>query len=84
MNQKPNQVDINYTAFEKKLPSLLPTHGGKFALMRDGEIVEFFDTARDAYAAGQKIFEKDKIFSVQGVTETPINLGFFSYALPEQ
>jgi len=83
-NQESNQIDINYAAFEKKLPGLLPVHRGKFALMRDGEIVEFFDTVRDAYIAGQKIFEKDKIFSIQEVVEIPVNLGFFSYAIPQR
>jgi hypothetical protein len=42
--------------------------------MRDGKIVEFFDTARDAFLAGQKLFEEDKLFSVQEVVETPVDL----------
>lgn len=50
--------------------------------MRDGQIVEFFDTARDAYIAGQKVFEDDLLFSIQEVIETPVDLGFFSHALP--
>ncbi len=78
------QVSINYKAFEQKLPELLLAYRGKFALMRNGEIVEFFDTVRDAYVAGQKLFEKDKMFSVQEVVETPIDLGFFSHALPQR
>jgi hypothetical protein len=52
--------------------------------MRDGQIIEFFDTARDAYIAGIKLFDKDRLFSVQEVIETPIDLGFFSHALPER
>ena len=83
-NQNLNQVEINYEAFEKKLPSLLPTHRGKFALMRNEEIIEFFDTARDAYFAGLKIFEKDKLFSVQQIIDTPVDLGFFSHAIPQR
>lgn len=75
------EVERNYKVFEEKLPSLLASHRGKFALMRDGEIVEFFDTARDAYVTGLKLFEKDRLFSVQEVAETPIDLGFFSHAL---
>jgi hypothetical protein len=78
------QVESNYKAFEQKLPDLLATHRGKFALMRDGQIIEFFDTARDAYIAGIKLFDKDRLFSVQEVIETPIDLGFFSHALPER
>lgn len=76
------QVENNYKAFQVQLPSLLSSHRGKFALMRDGQIIEFFDTARDAYVAGQKMFSKDRLFSVQEVIDTPIDLGFFSHAMP--
>ena len=77
------QIEQNYYAFAKQLPQLAARHNGQFALMRDGEIVEFFDTARDAYVAGQKLFAEDKLFSVQEITVTPIDLGFFSHALPQ-
>lgn len=72
----------NYEAFAKKLPELLPAHRGKFALMRDGEVTEFFDTAGDAYLAGQKLYP-DGGFSVQEVTDVPVDLGFFSHAVPQ-
>jgi len=78
------QVKANYLAFEKKVPELLASYRGKFALMRNGEIIDFFDTARDAYIAGQKLYSQDNLFSVQEVIETPVDLGFFSYAMPQQ
>jgi hypothetical protein len=78
------QVETNYKVFQKKLPSIMEAHRGKFALMRDGQIIEFFDTARDAYLAGQKLYKKDKLFSVQEVIETPADLGFFSHAMPQR
>jgi len=78
------QVETNYKAFHEKLQSILTTFRGKFALMRDGQIIEFFDTARDAYVAGQKIFKQDQLFSIQEVTETPVDLGFFSHAMPQR
>jgi hypothetical protein len=74
------QVKRNYEAFAQKLPDLLATHRGKFALMHDAEIVEFFDTVGDAYRAGQKLFS-DQDFSIQEVTDSPADLGFFSYAV---
>ena len=74
------QIDRNYQAFQQQFPSLIATQRGKFALMRDGQIIEFFDTARDAYIAGQRLFEQEKLFSVQEVTDTPVDLGFFSHA----
>jgi hypothetical protein len=78
------EVDRNYAAFMKGLPSLLPAHRGKFALMRQGKIVEFFDTARDAHVAGRELFKEDGLYSVQEVTETPVDLGFFSHAVPQR
>jgi hypothetical protein len=78
------QIENNYRAFQVALPSLVASHRGKFALMRNGEIVEFFDTARDAYVAGEKIFASDHLFSVQEVIETPVDLGFFSHAVPQR
>lgn len=76
------QIENNYEAFQLELPSLLTSHRGKFALMRDGKVVDFFDTARDAYVAGQRVFENDLLFSIQEVIDTPVDLGFFSHALP--
>jgi hypothetical protein len=75
------QIRWNYEVFRQKLPELLVAHPGKFALMHDGEIVEFFDTAHDAYVAGKKLFEAPHPFSVQEIIDPPANLGFFSHAL---
>lgn len=78
------QVQRNYTAFQQKLPELITAHRGKFALMRDGEVIDFFDTARDAFVAGQRIYAQDKLFSVQEVIDTSVDLGFYSHALPQR
>jgi hypothetical protein len=75
-----NQADRNFEAFQKKLPDLLAAHAGKFALMHDGEIVDFFDTVTDAVKFGHAQFG-DANFSVQEVTSQNVNLGFYSYAL---
>ena len=75
------QIEANFTAFQQSLPGLLASHRGKFALMHDQEIVEFFDTARDAFHSGQKLFA-DGLFSVQEVVDVPVDLGFFSHAVP--
>jgi hypothetical protein len=79
---KPNlaEVERNYAAFAQKLPALLKTHRGKFALMRHGEIAAFFDTLSDTVRSGKLKFE-DGDFSVQEVTDRSVNLGFYSYAL---
>ncbi len=76
------EIEGNYKAFMEQLPALLSTHAGKFALMRHAEIVEYFDTARDAVTAGERLFSDDRLFSVQEVIETPADLGYFSHAVP--
>ena len=70
-------IDENYAAFEKELPELMLRHPGRFALMRNAGIVDFFDTARDAVIAGEHLYEDDE-FSIQEVTMTPVNLGRYS------
>jgi hypothetical protein len=77
-----DEVERNYAAFVQALPGLLPTHRGQFALMREGKIVEFFDTARDAHVAGRALYQVDGRYSVQEVTDVAADLGFFSHAVP--
>ena len=38
------QIERNYRAFQEQLSSLAAIQRGKFALMRDGQIIEFFET----------------------------------------
>jgi hypothetical protein len=72
------EVDRNYDIFMRQLATLLPEHRDQYALMRDGEIVGFFAKPGDAYRAGLELFP-DEIFSLQEVTDEPIDLGFFSH-----
>ena len=71
MDEHQKQVDDNYVAFHKRLPDLLLDCRGKFALMRNREIVEYFDTAHDAYKAGLLLY-KDGMFSQQEVKDANI------------
>jgi hypothetical protein len=73
-----SEVDRNYDAFVRLLADILPRHRDKLALMRDGKIVDYFDKPGDAYRAGLEHFP-DGIFSIQEVTEEPIDLGFWSH-----
>jgi hypothetical protein len=61
------EVEANFAAFREKLPELLKTHAGKFAVIRHGEIVEFFDTISDVANFAAQMF-KDDMYSVQEVT----------------
>jgi hypothetical protein len=72
------QVDENYDAFMRMLSSLLPEHRDQYALMRDREVAGFYDTPRQALEAAAQKFP-DGIFSIQDVTDEPIDLGFWSH-----
>lgn len=77
---KTAEVRANFAAFQSRLPELLKTHAGKFAVMRRGEIVEYFDTLTDAARFGARMYPDD-MYSVQEVTDRRIELGLFSVAL---
>jgi len=72
------EVDQNYDAFMRMLASLLPEHRDEYALMRDRKIVGFFKKPGEANRAGVETFT-DGIFSIQEVTDEPIDLGFWSH-----
>jgi hypothetical protein len=74
-----HQVDINYDAFQRMLGSILESHRDQYALMRDREIVGYFDKPGSAYDAGKQRFS-DGFFSIQEVTTEPLHLGFWSVA----
>ena len=77
------QVSLNYEAFHKLLPDLLPQNLGKFALMSDGSVVGIFDDAMGAYAAGNSQFGLGN-FSMQKIIDRPVDLGYFSHALRQR
>jgi len=72
------EVDRNYDAFNRMLSSIIGEHRDQLALMRDGKIVGFFETPRAALEAADKLFP-DQVFSIQEVTDEPIDLGFWSH-----
>lgn len=73
------QVKLNYEAFKKLLPTLLKDEN-KFALMRDGELIAVYDTLNDVIVTAEKIYP-DGRWSVQKITNKPINLGWRSRAV---
>lgn len=72
------EVDQNYDAFQRMLNAWLPCHRGQYALMRSRQLVDFFDLPGDAYRAGTSRFN-DGLFSIQEVTDEPIDLGLWSH-----
>ena len=73
------EVSRNFQEFQKLPPAILESQRGKIALMRDGEIVAFFNTRLQARAAGDARYS-DGIWSIQEVTDEVIDVGFVSHA----
>ena len=67
------EVDRNYDAFTRALGGVMTAHRDQFALMRDGAIIAYFDKPGDAYREGVSRYG-DMIFSIQEVTDEPIDL----------
>src|ERR1700693_501962 len=63
VKSKEQVVSENFEAFEEQLPQLLQTHAGKYALLRDKRVVEFFDSIGDAVKYGRDNFA-DGLYSV--------------------
>ena len=74
------EVDRNYEAFLKLLPSIINTHRNQYALMQDGKVVGYYSTSRDAITTANRFLE-GKPFSIQRVTDGSVDLGYFSHAL---
>lgn len=71
------EVERNYQAFIQQLSAMLESHRDEYALMREGQIIGFYPSPGAADRAGLERFPDD-IFSIQEVTDEPIDLGFWS------
>jgi hypothetical protein len=78
--EKRIEIDRNFRAMAKRINQYTPLHAHKFALMRNGEVIEFYSRFEDAFRTGKR-FYPDDMFSIQQVTKTPVDLGFFSHAV---
>lgn len=74
-----NEIDQNLDFFQKKLPELLSDHKNRYALLHKMSVSGIYDTMRDALTAGNKLYP-DRIYSVQKISDQPINLGFLTHA----
>jgi hypothetical protein len=77
IKDRQTEIDENLAFFLQEMPKVSSGHFGKFALLRNKAISGYYDTMVDAVGAGNQLFP-DKFFSVQQVTEAPVNLGYFS------
>jgi hypothetical protein len=73
-----SEVDRNFDFFQTVVPTLMKEHAGKHAIVRHQKVDSFYDSSATALIEGYKKFP-DGLFSVQTVTITPVDLGFFSH-----
>jgi hypothetical protein len=73
-DQVREQVNKNYPAFISMLPNIIAQH------RKDGQVIGYYSTLEDAYMTANKFYPNEP-YSVQKVTDVPIDLGFFSRAM---
>ncbi len=78
MEKKIAEIKKNFITFQKLLPSIDPRHSGKFAVLRKEEIIDYFDSMRDAAKYAEALYE-DGLYSIQEVNARVVDLGFFSH-----
>ena len=61
-----SEIDTNFDAFQRQLYASLKSHRGEFALLRHGQIIDFFEYPGAALIAGKQRFP-DALFSIQEV-----------------
>jgi hypothetical protein len=76
--QQAREVDENYDFFQRHLNDYLAGHRGEYALLKNRTLVGFFAQPVEALDAALGQFA-DGVFSIQEVTDEPIDLGFFSH-----
>jgi hypothetical protein len=74
------EIERNLAFFLGQLPNIPAVQAGKYALIRHQNIIGYFDTPLDAIVAARQY--DDRIYSIQQVTNSAVNLGFFSHAVP--
>lgn len=76
------QVEIqrNYATFLDMVGKLLAAHAGRYALFHDQQLAGVFDSPGEAARAGFAQFGHEP-YSIQYVTDEPVDLGFMSNAI---
>ena len=77
------EIERNYSAFVDMLPELLRTRLGRYALMRDQGVEGIFDSPGQAEREGFAKFGAAP-YSIQLVTDEPVDLGFMSNAIHQR
>ena len=72
------EISQNYKAFLEMTFS--QDQRGKFALLKDGNLIEIMNNKTDAHKMGTRLFD-DGLYSIQEIFPKKSDLGFMSYAL---
>lgn len=73
------EIDRNLIAFQSVMAHHLETNRGDFAVIRNQSVVHIYESFKEAISQAHSRFE-DGIFSIQEITDQPVDLGFFSHA----
>jgi hypothetical protein len=73
------EVDANFDFFQRRLAEFLECEAGKFALLRHRAVIGFYPDPGTADQVGHAKFP-DGLYSIQEVTDEPVNLGLYSNA----
>ena len=73
------EIDRNFDYFQRHLSKFIDDYRGKFALLRSGNVIDFHESVLEAEKKGENEFP-DGVFSIQEVTDEPVDLGFFTHA----
>jgi len=77
------EIERNYAAFKDMLSSLLADREGQYALLHNQKLQGLYPTAGAAERAGHAMFP-GRPYSIQLVSDEPVDLGFFSHALSQR
>ena len=72
------EIDRNFQAFKRLLPTIKLSHSEEYALLRDRKIIRYFGEASDAFMYAERNYS-DGVFSIQKVTDDVVDLGYFSH-----
>lgn len=73
------EIDRNLFAFQTMVSDLMRKHAGHYALLRKQSLISVHQALGAAILDGHERYD-DGLFSIQRVTDKPIDLGFFSHA----
>ena len=83
LNTQEREIEQNYQFFQGMVATLMPQHCGEYALLRSRKLIDVYPRVVEALSEGHGKFS-DGLFSVQRVTDRPLDLGFLSHAADDR